>query len=120
QIALEFCLSETIADEGLSKIVRLAEERSDEPGFGPGMVMDLIEEETLRNRVAEWTFAQERLPTPGEFRERVRRFRAQWLHQQIVAAHREGNEELAEVLSRERNRLLQEIAHERRHNNHGR
>jgi len=113
QIALEFCLSETIDDQQLRELARLAEERADEPGFGPGMIMDLVEDESVRKRVAEWTFTHETLPTPAEFRERVRRFRAQWLHQRIIAAHRTGDDELAETLSKERNRLLQDIARER-------
>ena len=113
RIARDLALVEVLGDTDLQSLVRVADGRCDEPGFGPGTVLDLVEDEALRRRVAQWTFTEQSLPSAAEFRERVLRLRADWLKPRIAAAHQQGDEHLAEQLGVERNRLLQEVSKER-------
>lgn len=113
RIARDLALAEVLGDTELQSLVRVADARCDEPGFGPGTILDLVEDEALRRRVAQWTFTEQSLPSAAEFRERVLRLRADWLKPRIAAAHQQGDEQLAEQLSVEKNRLLQEVSKER-------
>ncbi|MCR4423260.1 MAG: DNA primase [candidate division WOR-3 bacterium] len=108
-VAVEFSFSDTVQDKTLRKIARLAEQVCDEPGFGPALLMDLIDDEEARQRIARWVFSDGTLPSEGEFRNRVRQFRARWLHQQIEEADRAGDKALVELLLQERNRLLKGV-----------
>lgn len=113
QVALEFCLSETLEDKTLMEIARLAEKHCDDPNFSPEMLIDLVENKDGQSLIARWTFDEAALPSVAEFRKRVRQFRARWLHQQIVLAHQAGDEERAEILGRERQKLLKDNVQER-------
>jgi hypothetical protein len=113
RIAREYGLSTILADDGLRRVCSAAEERSDDPAFGPGMVMDAVDDEKLRCRIAGWTFTEQSPPGVAEFRERVRRLRAEWLHRRIVEAEERGDNMQVEELSRERNALLQKVSQER-------
>ncbi len=113
QVALEFCLSETLEDKTLMEIARLAEEHCNDPNFSPEMLIDLVENKDGQSLIARWTFDEAALPSVAEFRKRVRQFRARWLHQQIVLAHQAGDEEQAEILGRERQKLLKDNVQER-------
>lgn len=113
RIGRDLSLADVIGDAELQSLVRLADERCDRPGFGTGAVLDSVEDEGLRRRVAQWTFTEQSLPSAAEFRERVLRLRADWLKPRIAAAHQQGDGHLAEQLSVERNRLLQEVSKER-------
>jgi hypothetical protein len=77
------------------------------------MLLDLIEDEALRQRVAGWTFGVEPLPGAAEFRERMQRLRAEWLHRRVAAATAAGDELLAAELTAERNQLLKDVTRER-------
>ncbi len=112
RIAYEFALSEILEDETLKKIARLVEENWKKDDYGPGLLMDLAEDDVVRSRIAQWTFPdfmELALPSIDEFRNRVRRFRSQWLHNQIKVAIENGDEIRAESLLKERNRLLKDI-----------
>ncbi len=109
----DFCFADTLTDKKLQAIGRLVEQLCDDPNFGPALLLDKIEDEDIRRVVAGWTFVERSLPEPNEFRERVRRLRAAWLHRRIVAAHQDGNEREAEILIRERSELLKEATRER-------
>uniref|UniRef100_A0A7C4G9X8 DNA primase n=1 Tax=candidate division WOR-3 bacterium TaxID=2052148 RepID=A0A7C4G9X8_UNCW3 len=109
QVALEVCLSEALVDERLQRIARLVEECCERPGYGPGMLMDLVEDDETRKLVASLTFGHGRQPGPDEFYRQVVRYRAAWLMRRIEAAHKAGEEETAEELGEERSRLLRGI-----------
>jgi len=111
QIACDLGLAEILSDEKLRPIARLAVDHCDDPGFNAGLVLGLIDDEETRKLVSAWTFDD--LPTPGEFRERVKRFRADWLHRRLKEADARGDDAAVEDLQRERSRLLQEVANER-------
>lgn len=113
RVSREFGLGEMVADPVLRSVARLAEECCDEPGYGAGQVMDRLEDEDTRRRVAGLTFVVSTLPTLDEFRERMRRLRAEWLHGRMVAAERDGEAGLVEDLRGERIRLLQDVVRER-------
>ena len=66
---------------------------------------------TLQIRVSAWTFDD--VPTPGEFQERVKRFRADWLHRRLKEADAKGDDAAVEDLQKERSKLLQEVTRER-------
>jgi hypothetical protein len=76
------------------------------------MVMDGIDDDESRRRVAAWTLVEDRVPAV-DFRERVRAFRSAWLRAEVLAATRAGDSERAESLSLEQARLRQEIVRER-------
>ncbi len=108
QIVKEYRLSETIEDELLKKIVQLIESRCEDENFSPAYLIDLVDDEIVRGRIAQWTFTETTLPSKEEFRNRVRRFRARWLQKRIEACQRNGNEKGVEMLTKERERLLRE------------
>jgi DNA primase len=112
-IAREYGLADIIGEGEFRGVARLVAERCGEPGFGPGMLLDLIEDEALRQRVAGWTFGVEPLPGAAEFRERMQRLRAEWLHRRVAAATAAGDELLAAELTAERNQLLKDVTRER-------
>jgi hypothetical protein len=74
-------------------------------------VLGLIEDEETRKLVSAWTFAD--VPTPVEFREALRRFRAKWLDRRLKEAHAKGEDSSVEELQKERSTLLQEVTRER-------
>lgn len=113
RIAREHMLVEVISEPDLQKVLRIVFEECDRPAFGAGPVLELIEDVELRRRVASWTVTESVLPTPAEYRERVRRTRANWLHRRILAAAAAGDEGAVAVLTSERHSLLREIARER-------
>jgi DNA primase len=111
--ARDHTFSEVVADPELQPLAKMAEESCDEPGFGAGQMMDRLEDEAARRLVAALTFTVGVIPTVDEFRERVCRLRAEWLHRRIVDAEQRGESELAEALRNERHRLLQDVVRER-------
>jgi len=111
RIARDLKLAETMEDEKLRPIARLVAEHCDNPGFNAGLVLGLIDDDDVRRLVSAWTFTE--LPTPAEFRERVKRFRADWLHRQLKEADARGDDAAVEELQKERCRLLQEVTRER-------
>ncbi|HTW90818.1 MAG TPA: DNA primase [bacterium] len=111
RIARDLGLAEILQDEKLRPIARLAADHCDDPGFNAGLVLGLIDEDETRKIVSAWTFDD--VPTPGEFQERVRRFRADWLHRRLREADAKGDDAAVEDLQRERSRLLQEVTRER-------
>ncbi|UCG42428.1 MAG: DNA primase [candidate division WOR-3 bacterium] len=113
QAARDLGVHEIVADERLREVARLAAERCEEPGFGPAQILDAIEDESLRRRVAGWTFQQDVLPGVEEYRARVARMRAAWLHGRILQAHADGDGARAEALTKERGELLRGAAKER-------
>jgi DNA primase len=114
EVARELGLAECVADPQLHRVAEVAASASGEAGFGPARVMDGIEEDGLRRRVAQWTFDDDALPSVEEYRGQVRRFRADWLQRRIDAAQSGRDERLAEELVSERSRLLQDVVRERR------
>ncbi|MEO0069496.1 MAG: DNA primase, partial [candidate division WOR-3 bacterium] len=109
QIARELKLSEMVEDECLKRIARLIENHYDKSGFGLALLIDMMEDEADRSRIAQWAFTETNLPKEEEFRIRLQRFRARWLHRQIEAAHRAGKEKEVESLAREREVLLKDV-----------
>jgi DNA primase len=110
-IARDLELAEIIADERLRPIARIVADHCDDPGFGAGLVLGLIDDEAMRKLVAAWTFAD--VPTTSEFQERVKRCRADWLYRRLKDADAKGDALAVEDLQKERSRLLQEVARER-------
>jgi DNA primase len=111
RIARDLGLVEVLQDEKLRSVARLAVDHCEEPGFNAGLVLGLIDDDDMRKLVSAWTFDD--LPTAAEFQERVRRFRAEWLHRRLKEADSRGDDAAAEVLQKERSRLLQEVTRER-------
>jgi DNA primase len=111
RIARDLGLAEILVDAGLRSIARLAADHCDDAGFNAGSVLGLIEDEETRKMVSAWTFAD--VPTPVEFREALRRFRATWLGHRLKEAHAKGEDASVEELQKERSKLLQEVARER-------
>ncbi|MBN2464804.1 DNA primase [candidate division WOR-3 bacterium] len=111
RIARDLRLADILEDEKLRPIARLATDHCDDPGFNAGLVLGLIDDDDVRKLVSAWTFSD--LPTPGEFRERVRRFRADWLYRRLKEADARGDDTAVEDLQKERCRLLQEVTRER-------
>jgi hypothetical protein len=74
-------------------------------------VLGLTDDDDMRKLISAWTFND--VPTPTEFQERVRRFRAEWLHRRLKEADARGDDAVVEVLQKERSKLLQEVARER-------
>ena len=111
QIARDLGLAEILGDEKLRPIARLVADHCDDAGFSVGSLLGLIDDEETRKLVSAWTFAE--VPTPAEFRERVRRFRADWLLRRLKEADARGDDAVVEDLQKERSSLLQEVARER-------
>lgn len=111
-IAAELSMSEVVADPGLRAVAQLAEANCGQPGYGPGMLMDMVEDEETRRRIAGWTFGSG-MPTAVEFREKVRSFRSAWLGRMVGAAHRAGDEQRAQKLLEEQGELKKAIVRER-------
>jgi DNA primase len=111
RIARDLGLAEIMFDEKLRPIARLAVDHCDDSGFNAGLVLGLIDDEDTRKLVSAWTFDD--VPTPIEFQERVRRFRADWLHRRLKEADARGDDAAVEDLQKERSKLLQEVARER-------
>ncbi len=111
RIARDLGLAEVLQDERLRSVARLAADHCEEPGFNAGLVLGLIDDDDMRKLVSAWTFDD--LPTAAEFQERVRRFRAEWLHRRLKEADSKGDDAAVEVLQKERSRLLQEVTRER-------
>lgn len=107
--ATELAFSEMVEDECLKKIAQLIEEHYDKKGFGLAFLIDMVEDEATRSRIAQWAFTETNLPSAQEFRTRLQRFRASWLHWQIEAAHRAGKEKEVESLTKERQILLKDV-----------
>jgi len=114
--AREMRLSDALDDPALQTVCRLAEEHADDVGYGPGMLIDLIDEEEMRRRLASWTFVDEGRPTDGTLRQvgaRMRTVKAGWLRRLADAAYERGDTERADLLNAERSRLLGSAAAER-------
>ena len=111
RIARDLGLTEILFDEKLRPIARLAVDHCEDSGFDAGLVLGLIDDEETRKLVSAWTFDD--VPTPTEFQERVRRFRADWLHRRLKEAHARGDDAAVDDLQKERSKLLQEVARER-------
>jgi len=110
-IARDLGLADIMQDEKLRPIARLAADHCDDPGFNAGLVLGLIADDGLRKQVSAWTFDD--LPTEDEFRERVKRFRADWLLRRLKEADARGDDVAVEDLQKERCKLLQEVTRER-------
>jgi DNA primase len=110
-IARDLGLVEILRDETLRSIARVVADHCDEPGFNAGLVLGLTDDDDMRKLISAWTFND--VPTPTEFQERVRRFRAEWLHRRLKEADARGDDAVVEVLQKERSKLLQEVARER-------
>ncbi len=111
RIARDLGLAETLLDEKLRPIARLVVDHCDDAGFNTGLVLGLLDDEETRKLVSAWTFDD--VPTPAEFQERVRRFRADWLLRRLKEADAKGDDAAVENLQKERSELLQEVARER-------
>ncbi|MCX6843735.1 MAG: DNA primase [candidate division WOR-3 bacterium] len=111
RIARDLGLAEILVDEKLRPIARLAVDHCDDLGFNAGLVLGLIEDKDTRELVSAWTFDD--VPTPVEFREALRRFRAKWLDRRLKEAHARGEDSSVEELQKERSELLQEVTRER-------
>lgn len=108
RIGKEFSLYEMIEDEVLKKIADLVEKHWRSDAYAPELLMDIVDNEDARRKIAKWLFAEQRLPTEEEFREQACRFRARWLQRHIELAHAQGNDEQVEVFTKEKDRLLKE------------
>jgi DNA primase len=111
RIARNLKLAEILQDEKLRPIARLAADHCDDSGFNAGLVLSLIDDDDVRKLVSAWTFDD--VPTPSEFQERVKRFRADWLHRRLKEADAKGDDAAVEDLQKERSKLLQEVTRER-------
>jgi DNA primase len=111
RIARDLKLAEILQEEKLRPIARLAADHCDDSGFNAGLVLGLIDDDETRRLVSAWTFDD--VPTPNEFQERVRRFRADWLHRRLKEADAKGDDAAVEDLQKERSNLLQEVTRER-------
>jgi DNA primase len=111
RIARDLRLEDLLQEEKLRPVARIVAEHCEDSGFNAGLVLGLIRDDDMRKLVSAWTF--EDVPTPGEFQERVKRFRADWLHRRLKEADANGDDAAAEELQKERSRLLQEVAKER-------
>jgi DNA primase len=111
RIARDLKLAEILQEEKLRPIARLAADHCDDPGFNAGLVLGLIDDDDTRRLVSAWTFDD--VPTPNEFQERVRRFRADWLHRRLKEADARGDDATVDDLQKERSKLLQEVTRER-------
>lgn len=113
RIAGELGLVECIEDEELKAVAELGLAHCETPGYGAAMVLDRVEDQEMKKRVAGWTFSEQRVLPPEEFRAWAARLRAGWLVERIRRAHEQGREEEVELLTRERGKLLSGAARER-------
>jgi len=111
RIARDLGLAEILPDEKLRPVARLAEEHCDDPSYSAGLVLGLIEDEETRRLVSAWTFVE--VPTPVEFREALRRFRARWLDRRLKDAHARGDDSAVDELQSQRSDLLRQVTRER-------
>ena len=111
RISRSLKLAEILQDEKLRPIARLAADHCDDSGFNAGLVLGLIDDDDIRKLVSAWTFDD--VPTPSEYQERLKRFRADWLHRRLKEADARGDDAAVEDLQKERSELLQEVAKER-------
>ena len=112
-IAKELGIPGCVSDGALAEIAGLATGMCEEPGYGPAMILDRVEDVDTKKRIAGWTFAEESLLTPAQYRVWASRFRAAWLDEKIRDAHARGKEREVETLTEERVRLLSEATRER-------
>ena len=110
-IARDLGLADIVLDERLRSIARLVTDNCEDSSFNAGLVLGLIDDEETRKLVSAWTF--EDVPTTTEYQERVRRYRADWLHRRLKEADARGDDTAVEHLQKERSELLQEVARER-------
>lgn len=110
RMAGELGLAGILVDEELRAIARVAAERCEDDGYGPAMLLDRFEDAARRRRIAGWTFAQDRLPSPAEFRVRVQRMRAARLQREIIENCEQEHGDRAERLLKERAALLRTAA----------
>lgn len=113
RVAREFRISECVTDEHQRHLVATAVELCDRPGFGAALVLDRIEDDDEKKLVAGWTFSEQQLLPPEEYRVWAGRLRAGWLVEQIRAAHEQGRDDEVERLTRERSQLLSSAARDR-------
>jgi DNA primase len=109
RLARELHMSEALAEPGLQAICRLAEEHAERPGFGPGMLIDLIDDDATRRRVAGWTFIDEGQPAGSDLRQvsaKMRTVKAGWLRRLADEAYERGDTDRADALNAERSSLL--------------
>ncbi len=114
--AREMRLSDALDDAVLRSICRLAEDHAEDVGYGPGMLIDLVEDEETRRRLASWTLVDEGRPTEAVLRQvgaRMRTVKAGWLRRLADAAYERGDTGQADLLYAERSRLLGSVAAER-------
>ncbi|MGB9742063.1 MAG: DNA primase [bacterium] len=107
RIVREYSLSELITQDELKQIAEKVEASCDDDNYSPSRLMELVEDEGARDRIAGWLFREEQGPSIDEFRRQVCRFRAQWLQHQIEQAYRQGDYKRVEMLTREKNWLRQ-------------
>jgi DNA primase len=111
RIARDLGLAEILPDEKLRPVARLVEEHCDDPSYSAGLALGLIEDDETRRLVSAWTFVE--VPTPAEFREALRRFRARWLDRRLKDAHARGDDSAVDELQSQRSDLLRQVTRER-------
>ncbi len=110
RIARDLGLAELVSEPELQELARLSAEHCEDDGYGPAMLLDLIDSEESRKMVAGWTFSESALPPPADFKVRLQRLRASWLHRPMVSACEQGSNDQAERLMKERTELRQRAA----------
>ncbi len=105
-IAKRFNLSEMIEHETLNAIAGLVERYCEVDSYTPSLLIDVADDEAARRKITQMLFCDERLPNAEEFQRQLCLFRAWWLQHKIEMAYRSGEVELAEALSREKERIL--------------
>ncbi len=105
QVASEFSISELVQDEILRSIARTLEVHCEDEAYSPHRLMELVGDDTARNKIARWLFSEEKIPDEDDFRRWLCDFRGRWLQRQIEGAHDAGDQEREEKLIREKNLL---------------
>ncbi|MEO0020982.1 MAG: DNA primase [candidate division WOR-3 bacterium] len=105
QVASEFSISELVEDEVLSSIARTLEVHCGDEAYSPHRLMELVGDDTARNKIARWLFSEEKPPDENDFRRWLCDFRGRWLQREIERAHDAGDQEREERLIREKNLL---------------
>jgi hypothetical protein len=113
RVAREMGIAECVDDEHQKHLAEAAIELCDQPGFGAAMVLDRIEDDGEKKLVAGWTFSEQQLLPPEEYRIWAGRLRAGWLVERIRVAQEQGREDEVERLTRERSQLLSSAARDR-------
>lgn len=108
-VARALGLAGSIEDEELGRVAAAAAASCGKAGYGPASVIDALEDEGLRRRVAQWTFDDSALPSLLEYRSRVRRFCAARLQRRLAQAVSDDDDKLAETLIADRARLFQDV-----------